>query len=737
MIVAGQYNNDLTIEKLYSSMKFDVIYAPLTSTDFVPPSILSAGARKVIETGFDGLEFSVGAFDDEGVARVLVTYLESGQNTWKSKDLDEDLTSGGWFGRVAGLDISTPYFVQACDNNGNCIFTADKSDYLVGSRPNPFTNAVDDSHTFTITVWKDEGNGLALVDGVTPEVTLDTLFGASVTIIKDTCLTGTGGLDNEPGQCTVEFTSSSTGAVSAHADVEVDVLSLVLHRSTNGDLGNSLDAIKKYVNATVSLGSTGYAVVGGEPFPLTVEVKKDLGDGSGSIIPVANQVVEITLTNISDENDVVTKTCTTNDEGLCSTSITSDSAKTYKGFATVTDVDVDGLVIDSITSDPPITVHFVDGRVVIEQEGEFQGIGEDHTLKITAELFDGTGWNPVPFTSPVFVVIPDLDQNVTDSIDCSEPTEPFTQCLITISGDSDGVVTITVTVTFTVNGAVFTRSSTATVTFVSGSLTWYKVDENGTPLAGATFEACRVAERPGTTPVVTDPECFTVLDNQDPDMNMNDGEFRLEGLMLGTWEVRETSAPNGYLGDFGRVEPIELTIASPDRVISNPWVNRIAGQILETGTTCEQYVDGTAIELNEVIYRVNKKDGSINNVAPGVFFYYTTFTAPSADFDVMIEQSSSPAFTDFYVQNSEQVRLFNGDCSNPTATFTSSINGDVTANITGANAGDVFVMSIKYETGNVVGLPDPDFVHYSYSTVIATDVVDKNSNGLDLVKRGN
>jgi hypothetical protein len=167
----------------------------------------------------------------------------------------------------------------------------------------------------------------------------------------------------------------------------------------------------------------------------------------------------------------------------------------------------------------------------------------------------------------------------------------------------------------------------------------------------------------------------------------------------------------------------------------DPWVNSIAGQILETGTTCEQYVNGTAIELNEVIYRL--KQGVINNVAPGVFFYYTTFTAPSADFTLDVVQSSVPPFTPFDVQNTEQVRLFNGDCSMPTVTFTSTINGQVTVNITGAAEGDVFVLSVKYETGTVIGLADPGTTHYSYTTVVENQIVDKNKNGLDLKEKGN
>jgi hypothetical protein len=741
VIVAGQYNNDLTLERRYSSMTFDVNYAPLTSTDFVPPSILSAGARKINEPDFSGLEFFVGAFDDEGVARVLVTYLEHGQNVWRSSEnLVQDQTSGGWFGRVAGLDISTPYFVQACDTTGNCTFTADKSDYLVGSRPNPFTNVVGEPHTYTITVWKDEGSGLDFVDdGVKPDVTLVTLFGASFNITENTCST-VGTVD---GQCTVTFNSTSTGVVSAHADVDADVLGVPLVRSTNGDLGNSLDAIKNFVNATILLEpmEPSGTVEVNEDYSIKAIVKKDLGDGGGLVaaegeFPVVvlqdqdgNSITPIVNTCVFDD---LTNTGGTDELGECIVTFTLP----YAGQVTATvnhNLNIPGLANPIVLEDSEL-VTFFDGRVVIDPLGGSLGVGENHTLAITAEVNDGSGWTPISFTSPTYDLTFTEGQTGTHSIDCGQ--EPFTQCQITFSANSDGVVTISVTLTFNFDGAVFTRSSTTSVTYVAGTLAWSKVDNAGALLAGASFDACRVAERPGT-PALPSPECVTVTDNDSLDVDPDGGEFKLENLKLGTWEIRETIAPEGYMGDLDSKETYGLDIGSPNGIGAVPWVNYpVVGKILETGTTCEDYINGgTDFELNDVIYRV--KQGKINNVAPGVFFYYTKFTAPADVFTVQVNQSSIPEFTPFHVQNLEQVRLFNDDCSIPTSTFTSTINGDVNVNISGAIANNLYIMSVKYETGNVVGEPDPGDVLYSYTTKVGGVGVDKNGNGLNLKKKGN
>ena len=101
----------------------------------------------------------------------------------------------------------------------------------------------------------------------------------------------------------------------------------------------------------------------------------------------------------------------------------------------------------------------------------------------------------------------------------------------------------------------------------------------------------------------------------------------------------------------------------------------------------------------------------INNVAPGVFFYYSTFYAPSADFVVNVDQISDPRVPDFEVQNESNVRLFNGDCSIPNATFTIDYVegnlGQLAISITGATPGQAYIISVKYESGSVVGVDVP------------------------------
>ncbi len=159
------------------------------------------------------------------------------------------------------------------------------------------------------------------------------------------------------------------------------------------------------------------------------------------------------------------------------------------------------------------------------------------------------------------------------------------------------------------------------------------------------------------------------------------------------------------------------------------------GKIAPTQTTCQMFVSGTSADLNELLYGV--KGTKINNVAPGVLFYYTRFTAQSASFTVTIEQTKNGATPYFGVQQNNQVSLYNADCSTSRLGKVTIANGQVQIAITGATVGKDYVVGIKYDPGTVVGasVPSPTTVHYDFKTKIGVNVVDQDMNGLDLKKK--
>ena len=162
------------------------------------------------------------------------------------------------------------------------------------------------------------------------------------------------------------------------------------------------------------------------------------------------------------------------------------------------------------------------------------------------------------------------------------------------------------------------------------------------------------------------------------------------------------------------------------------------GKLTPTGTTCSDFTSGTAEDLTLLCYGV--KSGRVSNVAPGVFFYYSAITAPSASFTVTVVQTKNNAtFPFFGVQRTSgkaQAWLYDAFCNKLSIVGSDSpTTGVVTYNITGATPGAEYVISIKYSgqriIGTSVGSPLPT-VHYGFKTMLGASVVDQDPDGLDL-----
>ncbi|NOX63488.1 MAG: hypothetical protein GXP42_16315, partial [Chloroflexi bacterium] len=112
--------------------------------------------------------------------------------------------------------------------------------------PENATNNVGESHTFTITVEKNDGGGWTAVSGVFPAVSVS----PTPDSVSNNCATiGTDGA----GQCTVVINNYSAGTFTANASVTVNVGGLSLTRSTSGNSGEngSGPATKVYVAASI------------------------------------------------------------------------------------------------------------------------------------------------------------------------------------------------------------------------------------------------------------------------------------------------------------------------------------------------------------------------------------------------------------------------------------------------------------------------------------------------------
>ena len=144
------------------------------------------------------------------------------------------------------------------------------------------------------------------------------------------------------------------------------------------------------------------------------------------------------------------------------------------------------------------------------------------------------------------------------------------------------------------------------------------------------------------------------------------------------------------------------------------------GQLAPTATTCQMFANGTAGNLTTLQYGV--KGNAINNVAPGVMFYYSKITAPAASFPIQVTQSNNKSWKPMGIQDLGQVIVWDANCvkSNATAAYTSS-NGTVSIQVNGATVGAVYYLSIKYNPGSLVGQkvskPYPT-TSYTFKTIL-------------------
>jgi hypothetical protein len=155
------------------------------------------------------------------------------------------------------------------------------------------------------------------------------------------------------------------------------------------------------------------------------------------------------------------------------------------------------------------------------------------------------------------------------------------------------------------------------------------------------------------------------------------------------------------------------------------------GQLAHTSTTCATFMAGTGEDLSEVHYVV--KDNIITSISPGVFFYYSKVTAPSANFTVLLVQTKDNPYFPFCEVQQDQVVLYDSDCTR-VGTGTETSPGQASINVQGATVGQVFIISVKYSLKSLVGtyMPPDMGAHYDFHTMINGQIVDSDPDGLQI-----
>jgi hypothetical protein len=137
------------------------------------------------------------------------------------------------------------------------------------------------------------------------------------------------------------------------------------------------------------------------------------------------------------------------------------------------------------------------------------------------------------------------------------------------------------------------------------------------------------------------------------------------------------------------------------------------GQISPTGTTCDQYSEGTAPVLEQVRYTT--KGDLINALSPGVFFYYGKVSGTEGETVEITQNNDGTTAPAIPIQNG-QVVLY--DASTCKVLKWEVIYGDVgEATGTLPSTGD-FIIGVKYSPSSLKGEPAlvPSTVTYSFGT---------------------
>ena len=192
----------------------------------------------------------------------------------------------------------------------------------------------------------------------------------------------------------------------------------------------------------------------------------------------------------------------------------------------------------------------------------------------------------------------------------------------------------------------------------------------------------------------------------------------LATCVVSNLDPTDATAPHGYL--FDNVSTVTRNTDGPSTVCGVPEV----GKITPTGTTCQQYRDGTASTLGQVLYTT--KGDVINSVSPGVFFYYTQVSGDK-DQTVSIIQSNKESNDSEYASPIpiQQGQVFLYDATTCTKVrWTPTIDG---GNATGELPSDGdFIIGVKYNASDLKGLEPPGSppVTYSFKTELDDTLVD-------------
>src|SRR3954462_1447918 len=316
------------------------------------------------------------------------------------------------------------------------------------------TNEVGHAHTFTVTLEKDVGAGFVAAAGETVTVTCTASNGATPTPAGP--FTGT---TDAAGHFTVTVNSPTTGKDTCHAASTLTINGVTITVETNGQNGNSGDAVKTWVDANIQLTPATTTNPVGTNHTLHCHI--NVNDGSGGPFVNAPAGTVCTVAILSGPGTPATQNCSTvGTTGSCDAVITSATPGTTTLQAS-TDVAVGGVTLHRATGDanvgdgPNAVKNWASARISIAPTATNE-VGHAHTFTVTLQKDVGAGF--VAAAGETVTVTCTASNGATPT-----PAGPFTgttnasgQFQVTVNSPLPGKDTCHAASTLTIDGATIT-----------------------------------------------------------------------------------------------------------------------------------------------------------------------------------------------------------------------------------------------------------------------------------------
>jgi len=285
------------------------------------------------------------------------------------------------FGGTYNVTIGANGVATVGSNTGNDFGNAATASATISIAP-AAVNAVGQPHTFTVTVLADDGipanlggdNHTGPLPAANANVTY-VLTGSNGAVPNaSTSLTGT---TDANGHFSVTFTSAKPGLVTGTASAMVSVGGQTLTVQTDGQSGDSGAAIKRFVDAYITITPASATNPVGAPHTETVTVFENDGlaanqggDNQDGYVPLANAAVSVTLSNSGGAlaTPAGPFNGTTNSSGQFQITFTSQTAGTVTAHA-ATDVNFARLPSEQPPSTPLVVHRETNGQQTVSGSG--------------------------------------------------------------------------------------------------------------------------------------------------------------------------------------------------------------------------------------------------------------------------------------------------------------------------------------------------------------------------------